>query len=102
MASFVGLTPREYSSGQRRRLAGISKRGDAYLRLLLIHGARSVLYHAKGMKNRDRLRSWALRLERKLGHNNTAAAVANKLARITWAVWKNNRDFEIIPETQAA
>lgn len=102
MASFVGLTPREYSSGLRRRLGRISKRGDAYLRMLLIHGARSVLYHAKRMKNRDRLRSWALRLERKVGHNKAAAAVANKLARITWAVWKNDRDFEIITEPQAA
>jgi transposase len=102
MASFVGLTPREYSSGLRRYLGRISKRGDAYLRMLLIHGARSVLWHAKRMKHRDRLRSWALRLERKVGHNKAAAALANKLARITWAVWKNDRDFEIVPEPQAA
>jgi transposase len=102
MASFVGLTPREYSSGLRRRLGRISKRGDAYLRLLLIHGARSILYHAKRMKNRDRLRSWALRLERKVGHNKAAAAVANKLARITWAVWKNDCNFEPVFEPQAA
>ena len=102
LASFVGLTPREYSSGLHRRLGRISKRGDAYLRLLLIHGARSILYHAKRMKHPDRLRAWALRLERKLGHNKAAAAVANKLARITWAVWKDNRDFEVIPEPQAA
>jgi transposase len=102
MASFVGLTPREYSSGLRRRLGRISKRGDAYLRLLLIHGARSILYHAKRIKNRDRLRSWALRLEGKVGHNKAAAALANKLARITWAVWKNNRNFEPVFEPQAA
>jgi len=102
LASFVGLTPREYSSGLRRRLGRISKRGDAYLRMLLIHGARSVLYHAKRMKHRDRLRSWALRLERKLGHNKAAAALANKLARITWAVWTNQRDFEPVFEPQAA
>jgi transposase len=57
MASFIGLTPREYSSGLRRRLGRISKRGDVYLRILLIHGARSVLWHAKRMKNRDRLRA---------------------------------------------
>ena len=102
MASFVGLTPREYSSGLRRRLGRISKLGDAYLRMLLIHGARSVLWHAKRMKNRDRLRSWALSLERKLGHNKAAAALANKLARITWAVWTNERDFEPVFEPQAA
>lgn len=102
LASFLGLTPREHSSGLRRYLGRISKRGDAYLRMLLIHGARSVLWHAKRMKNRDRLRSWALRLERKLGHNKAAAALANKLARITWAVWKNDRDFHPAPELQAA
>ena len=102
MASFVGLTPREYSSGLRRFLGRISKRGDAYLRMLLIHGARSVLWHAKRMKHRDRLRSWALNLERKVGHNKAAAALANKLARITWAVWKNDRHFESAPEPQAA
>ena len=51
MASFLGLTPREYSSGLRRRLGRISKRGDVYLRMLLIHGARSVLWHAKRRKN---------------------------------------------------
>ena len=69
---------------------------------LLIHGARSVLWHAKRMKNRDRLRAWALRLERTLGHNKAAVALANKLARITWAVWKNDRSFEPLPEPQAA
>ena len=102
LASFLGLTPREYSSGLRRRLGPISKRGDSYLRLLLIHGARSVLYHAKRMKDCDRLRSWALRLEQKVGHNKAAAALANKLARITWAVWKHDRSFEPLPQPQAA
>jgi hypothetical protein len=70
--------------------------------MLLIHGARSVLWHSKRMKHRDRLRSWALRLERKVGHNKAAAALANKLARITWAVWKDDRNFEPVPEPQAA
>jgi transposase len=102
LASFIGLTPREYSSGMRRRLGRISKRGDAYLRMLLIHGARSILWHAKRMKQKDRLRAWALRLERKVGHNKAAVALANKLARIVWAVWKNDRNFEPTPEQQAA
>jgi transposase len=102
LSSFVGLTPREYASGLRRRLGRISKPGDAYLRMLLIHGARSVLWHAKRMKHRDHLRSWALRLERKVGHNKAAAALANKLARISWAVWKNDRHFETAAEPQAA
>jgi transposase len=59
-ASFVGLTPRESSTGLRRRLGAISKRGDVYLRILLVHGARSVLRHAKKTGRHDRLRTWAL------------------------------------------
>lgn len=102
LASFLGLTPREYSTGLHRRLGRISKRGDVYLRMLLIHGARSILWHAKRMKQPDRLRAWALRLERKLGHNKAAVALANKLARISWAVWKSDRQFEPMPELQAA
>jgi transposase len=85
-ASALGWTPRETSSGNVRRLGRITKRGDPSLRLLLIHGARSVLHHAKRQANPDRLRSWALERERARGHNKAAVAVANKLARIVWAV----------------
>lgn len=85
-ASSLGLTPRESSSGTTRRLGSITKRGDPYLRTLLIHGARSVLHHAKRSKRHDRLRAWAVDRERSLGHNKAAVAVANKLARIVWAV----------------
>jgi transposase len=94
LASYLGLTPRESSSGLRRRLGGISKRGDPYLRMLLIHGARSVLSHAKRVKGeRDRLRAWALERERRRGHNKAAVALANKLARIVWAVWRHERPY---------
>lgn len=72
------------------------------MRLLLIHGARSILWHSKRMKHRHHLRAWALRLERKLGHNKAAVALANKLARITWVVWTNDCNFEPAPEEQAA
>jgi transposase len=92
-ASFLGLTPREHSSGAHRRLGRISKRGDAYLRMLLIHGARSVICHAKRNKSPDRLRAWALRVETQRGHNKAAVALANKLARIIWAVWRNRENF---------
>jgi len=85
-ASSLGLTPREHSSGSVRRLGRITKRGDPYLRMLLIHGARSVLHHAKRSAKPDRLRAWALERERTRGHNKAAVAVANKLARILWAV----------------
>ena len=63
--------------------------------MLLIHGARAVLCHAK-MKPApapDRLRIWALQLERARGHNKAAVALANKLARIAWAVWKSGRPY---------
>ena len=93
-ASYLGLTPRERSSGSKRRLGAISKRGDGYLRLLLIHGARTTLWHAKPLHAPDRLRTWALRLEKTVGHNKATVALANKLARIVWAVWKYDRRFE--------
>jgi transposase len=95
-ASYLGLTPRENSSGLRRRLGAISKRGDVYLRTLLIHGARSVLNAAK-RKTPDRLRAWALAREAARGHNKAATALANKLARIAWAVWKHDRPFHSTP-----
>jgi len=98
-ASYLGLTPRERSTGQRRQLGAISKRGDTYLRMLLIHGARAVLAHAKTKTAPapDRLRAWALHLERLRGHNKAAVALANKLARIAWAVWKYDIDFAAAP-----
>jgi transposase len=93
-ASYLGLTPRETSSGNKRRLGRIRKRGDPYLRMLLIHGARSVLAHAKRAKApTDGLRAWALGRERARGHIKAAVALANKLARIVWAVWRNERPF---------
>ncbi len=92
-ASYLGLTPREYSSGAVRRLGRISKRGNAYLRTLLIHGARAVLNAAKNKTRPDRLRSWALRCETRRGHNKAAVALANKMARIAWGVWKQDRVF---------
>jgi transposase len=96
-ASYLGLTPRESSSGLRRRLGAISKRGDVYLRTLLIHGARSVLL-AASRRQPDRLRAWALAKQTARGHNKAATALANKLARIIWAVWKHDRPFHSVPQ----
>jgi len=93
-ASYLGLTPREHSSGQRRRLGTISKRGDTYLRMLLIHGARAVLWSARKKTREERLRLWAQNVERLRGHNKAAVALANKMARFVWAVWKKDRDFK--------
>lgn len=96
LASYLGLTPREFSSGLKRRLGRISKRGDGYLRTLLIHGARSVLLHARKAQP-DRLRDWAHRLEATHVHNKAAVAVANKLARSVWAVWTRHEPYAATP-----
>jgi transposase len=93
-ASYLGLTPRERSSGKTRRLGAISKRGDPYLRKLLVQGARAVLWAARARKEPGRLRSWALRIEKERGHNKAAVALANKLARIAWAVWRKDVPFQ--------
>lgn len=87
LAAFIGLVPREASSGSQRRLGSITKRGDPYLRTILIHGARSVLVAAKKGEQTDRLKLWALEVQRRLGHNKAAVALASKMARVAWAVW---------------
>lgn len=94
-ASYLGLTPREHSSGSIRRLGAISKRGDAYLRTLLTHGARSVLAAAPRQAQPDRLRHWALELSARVGHNRATIALANKLARYAWAVATRETNFEM-------
>lgn len=91
-ASWVGLTPRETSSGLTRRLGGISKRGDPYLRTLLIHGGRALLRAAETRRIRQpetltSLQRWGLEVAGRRGRNRAAVALANKLARIVWVVW---------------
>ena len=97
LAAWLGLTPREYSSGNQRYLGRISKRGDKYLRMLLVHGARSVMARTKILvrdeKPLSRLQHWAVRLEQRVGHNKATVALANKMARIMWATWRHERDF---------
>jgi transposase len=97
-ASWLGLTPREYSSGAHRRLGGINKRGDVYLRCLLTHGARAVLHAAhrrtKAHEPLTRLHQWALTVQMRRGHNKATIAVANKLGRIVWAVWTRDVEFD--------
>jgi transposase len=92
-ASYLGLTPREFSSGNQRRLGRISKRGDAYLRHLLVHGARAVLGAARRAKQPDRLRKWALDLAARTHFNKATCALANKIARIVWAVSTHQRQY---------
>lgn len=96
-ASWLGLTPSERSSGLRRRLGAISKQGDVYLRCLLTHGARAVLLGAQRAATHLRpltpLQQWAVTVDARRGHNKATIAVANKLARIIWAVWTRDVPF---------
>ena len=96
-SSYLGITPKEHSSGAKRRLGSINKEGDTYLRTLLIHGARSVLVAAKRSKNPDRLQAWALRVQERRGHNRAAVALSNKIARIAWAVWSKGTLYQPRP-----
>lgn len=102
LASWLGLTPSERSSGNRRRLGSISKRGDCYLRMLITHGARSVLARAKLLKRNGSeltpLQQWATQLEQRVGHNKATCAIANKLARICWAIWTTKSTFHYAVE----
>jgi transposase len=97
-SAWLGLTPREHSSGQQRRLGGLTKRGDVYLRTLLIHGARSVLQAARLKQRRgqslDLLQAWALSVQQRQGHNKAACALANKLARRLWAMEHHGKRFD--------
>jgi transposase len=92
-ASFLGLTPTEHSSGGHRRLGAISKQGDVYVRMLLIHGARSFVCNAKKATTPTSLQRWTVQTEQRRGHNVATVAVANRLARIVWAVWAHQRPF---------
>lgn len=96
-ASSLGLVPSERSSGKRRWLGAISKAGDTYLRTLLIGGARSMLIAAHRAKRPHRLQAWALEVERRRGRNRAAVALANKLARIVWAVATRETPFRALP-----
>ena len=94
MSAFFGLVPREFSSGNKRRLGSITKRGNTYVRTLAIHGGRSVLVAAHRRKNPDRLHRWALEVERRQGRNRAAVALANKIIRIAWAVWARGTRYD--------
>jgi transposase len=99
-ASWFGLTPKEHSSGSTRRLGRISKRGDRYLRMLLTHGARSILRAASvaraAGKQVDELRRWALDVQTRTNHNKATCALANKLARICYAALRDGEAYTCV------
>lgn len=88
-AANLGLVPREHSSGGKQRLYGITRKGDSYLRTLLIHGARSALRTANDKP--DKLLHWASRLVERRSFNVAATALANKMARVIWALMAHDR-----------
>jgi transposase len=98
LAASLGLTPRQHSSGGKDRLLGITKRGDAYLRTLMVHGARSALRTAKSKD--DRLSQWVLRVAERSHPNVAVIALANKTARMAWAMLRHDTDYQ--PERAAA
>ena len=90
-AAWLGLVPRQSSSGGKTNLLGISKRGDTYLRTLLIHGARSVLFNLK--RHPDRAEGWLAQVAARRHPNIAAVALANKNARTVWALLAHGRDY---------
>lgn len=91
LAAWLGLVPRQHSSGDRRVMMGISKRGSQHLRTLLVHGARAVVRTAT--RKTDARSNWVNELRQRRGHNRATVAVANKNARVIWAVLRSGDQY---------
>jgi transposase len=91
LAAWLGLVPRQFSTGGKNQLYGISKRGDRYVRTLLIHGARSAMLVMD--RNRDPRRAWISALRARSCHNVAAVALANKVARVAWALLSSGNPY---------
>jgi len=99
-AAWLGVVPRQYSTGGKQKLFGMSKRGNIYLRRMLIHGARAVLFRVK--YDTAGLGQWVRRLSQRAPRNKVVVAIANKLARIAWAVLSGGKDYRHQPLQQRA
>ena len=99
-AAWLGLAPKQRSSGGRARLLGISKRGDRYLRTLMIHGARAVLSRASGKQDPRSL--WLGKMRQRRHPNVAAVALANKNARIVWTMLTSDTSYEPTLSIKAA
>ena len=91
LAAWLGLVPRQHSTGGKARLLGISKRGDPYLRRLFVHGGRAVLAQVK--RDRHQFGGWLDRLEARSPRNVAIVAMANKIARMAWAVLTSGQSY---------
>lgn len=99
LSAWLGITPRENSSGSTRKLGSITREGNRYVRTLLIHGARAALLAAKRCASRTpekltALQRWAIQTADRVGHNKATVALANKMVRICWALWCHQRRFD--------
>lgn len=99
LAAWLGLVPRQYSTGGKARLGGISKRGNAHLRQLFVHGARSLQLNMK--RDRHRLGQWLTGLEARTHKNVAIIALANKLARVAWKVLTSREAYQALPPVAA-
>lgn len=90
-AAWVGLVPRQYSTGGKTSLGRISKRGNTYLRTLLVHGARTTMKYAS--RKKDRTSVWVEALKKRVGVNKATVALANKNARVIWALLVHETDY---------
>lgn len=91
VSAALGIVPRQHSTGGKTVLGAISKRGDAYLRSLLVHGARAVVSRAKGKD--DALSQWINGIRARGGFNKAVVALANKMARIAWALLRHGTEY---------
>jgi transposase len=98
LAAWLGLVPKQHSTGGKAKLLGISKQGNGYLRRLLVHGARSLVQHLR--RDEHELGRWITQLEQRAHRNVVIVAVANKMARIAWAVLSKQETYR--PSVQTA
>ncbi len=98
LSAYLGLVPRQHSSGGKERLLGISKRGDGYLRCLLIHGARSVIHHIRRRLKAGKAggNPWVEQLLQRCHVNEVAVALANKMARMAWALLNKDETYRTV------
>ena len=92
LSVWLGITPKHFASGNKKIMAGITKRGDRYLRKQLIHGARAVIYRCK--KRDDRLSNWVKDIVLRRGPNKACVALANRMARLCWLLLQRNQMCE--------
>ena len=93
VSAWLGMVPRQYGTGGKIQLKGMTKNGDRYLRTLMIHGARSVI--SCGLKNRPELAQWVQPIIDRRGFNKAVVALANKMTRIAWVIVTTGEPFDM-------